>query len=974
MRCATGLLSIALLSACQAAVPFDDWKSGRDAGQPPVVVDDADAGARIVPPPEANPPQLAIIAPQAGETVDDAALIVEGTAADDTAIASVMVSVGGNSPQLASSKDGFKTWRFQGTAPSGAFDVVATARDLFGNVASATVTAQRPTGSGPDVSAPVVVISEPANNATPPQLQVLLKGTTADDVAVSAMQVRLNGELLSGQTVATDDFFATWVTAVTLTPGVVNQVELRACDAANNCGTSAVTLHGRAEVDRLAPAVTILSPTQGSALSTSQLVITGTAADNLGIREVKVRVTADGAAPGAYTQATRTLQPDNSVSWQVTLELPAGASAIEARAIDVSGLATSAQVNVTNAWAESWSAEQLIPLRINTVTSPPELRANLNRQGINEIMNETTQRETMLLALEPTPLLTNALEAIKNSCNSTSTGACNGTPHWQTDAEFPTYNCGCTALGASYGATEALRKQSPEFRLVRLLTMNPANIIVDGTSVESLKGLVDVLDNFGFPNFHVLVADMLYPSIGGQRAGQTLEGRTRTVLSVADVVGPLRNDLLASHPYLNPAQNPYVTSGKWVLPDGGAPFAAGQIPVSLYDAMHDFAPLSQHLGPAGPHPGVVDPAFTPHSNILQSDFGMLLVAHSNLRWFDGVTLGQGKDYIAINSTDGGVLDFDFEDPTRFEIYGIAPAGTADLRFRIQEDPTPATGGNNIGVLSCTGTACKNNLPGLNPRGVWLKDRWVLERIITTAALNAYNARTFDHCYWTCAVSHVAIVNPGAPAAGLVTGGWIEITTLFGGEPGEGLGDPPAPQYVWEFVDEVAQTAMHGCTESGCAFAEGTANPAFTLRNIPIGLTANGVRAAVRPSLQNQRENLSQALLGDYRQNNGDVDFYLKRGADGQRYLFFTHPSDPTRSSYSNAKPGFFGDEGLTNKVSHVNGGASGNTVHEKLLLPPPGGEVTVYAQSPAGQVYRLKLDVPDEAGADVELRVARKMQ
>ena len=50
-------------------------------------------------------------------------------------------------------------------------------------------------------------------------------------------------------------------------------------------------------------------------------------------------------------------------------------------------------------------------------------------------------------------------------------------------------------------------------------------------------------------------------------------------------------------------------------------------------------------------------------------------------------------------------------------------------------------------------------------------------------------------------------------------------------------------------------------------------------------------AAPAFKLQDQAGKISDKLLGDYKKNNGAVDFYYRRGSDGHPYLFFVTADD-----------------------------------------------------------------------------------
>ena len=177
-------------------------------------------------------------------------------------------------------------------------------------------------------------------------------------------------------------------------------------------------------------------------------------------------------------------------------------------------------------------------------------------------------------------------------------------------------------------------------------------------------------------------------------------------------------------------------------------------------------------------------------------------------------------------------------------------------------------------------------------------------------------------------------------------GWSAYWTLFN------LGSPPPDQYLWEMILEVGQVALHRF--SSRTLAEGTANVAFTVHNIGVGLSADQIRKAMRPQMQAQRHLLSKRLLGDYHKNNGAVDFYYRRGTDNKPYLFFVAPTDPrSTSTYAYRDPGFFSDAALTQKLSTKQPGTSGDSEHEKLSIQQ--GETTVYVGDDQEGVYRLRI-------------------
>lgn len=887
-----------------------------DAGLAPTLADDAGVPAAVT----SSPPMVAITSPADGASLTDPAFRVEGTSSDLTGVASVFISIGPNVPLAAKSIDGYRTWSFDAVAPPGVFDVSAIAYDVTGAASEpASITIARPTTAS-DELAPVVTVTSPDQGSTPAEITALVRGTAKDDLTVVRMEVRRDGELLDERPIGTDDFFANWSRLVTLLPGKTNTLEFKAYDNMGNSGVATLRLVGRAEADRYAPTISITSPVANEIVNTDKLKVTGQAFDNLAVREVKVRVRAgEGGAFGDYVKATTT---DAFAHWTISLPIDSGPVTIQARAIDVSGLAANAEITFQNAFKAEWGSELVIPLRVNE-GAPARLSAKLDRPGVNAVINAATQKQTRILTLDPTNLVTNALTTIKSACGT----------DWQRDTQYPNYDCNLTALGKTFRGPDGTWRSSPEFALVRLLTMTPANVLSDGTSIAGLRDLANLLGIGG--GFNQILAETLGIS------------RTTTVVGTPAVTAALVRRFLASHPYLA-ATN-------------------GSIPVTLYDAMNDMAPLGGALGPVpGVHPGVADPGFPPRSVVLTPAFQLLLVAVSNLRWFDGVMLGTGKEYISfIVDTTGptfdDVLEFDFNDPTRFDITGLAASPTLDLRLKLYENPAY--------VPTCTNGAgydCVNNTP-TSPVGtgyVWSTPVFQLENIIGYSGYQQYQTRdNYHRCYafiLPC-VATVGVGNGAQPA------GWMQMDTTLN------LGNPPRDQYLWELLGEVAQRNLHNFTVGGLTttLAEGTVNPAFTLSGIPIGITPAQIRAQMGPALQSQRAMLSKNLLGDYSKNNGNVDFYLRKGADGARYLHFVAASDPRpTAAYSYTKPGFFSDAGLTQKISSKAIPASGDSVHEKLALPP--GERTVYVQDSTGRPYRLRITVPAQATADVEVRVARR--
>lgn len=541
--------------------------------------------------------------------------------------------------------------------------------------------------------------------------------------------------------------------------------------------------------------------------------------------------------------------------------------------------------------------ETELTLRIDD-QSPPDLVLEMGREEVAELFGEVAE-EIELLQLDSTPLLTNTLDAIKFACGD----------DWQLNQKNPNHDCSQTPLGQTFG--NGNWQTSAEFSMVRILTMTPANSVVDGTSLDGVAGVSDFFSYFtgGF---------------SGMMAESLKIDETDEFLDTASVVASLKHNLIATHPEVHDD---------------------GKISLTLADALADMATLSERLGPVGEHPGILVPDFPTHGKVFGPDFQMKVVATSNLRVLDGVDLSNGKDYISViadvtGPTFNDEAEFDFNDPQKFSLSGLTPNPTLDLRFAIYEHPSF--------IPACTeavSPACVDNQPGF-PVGnnlVWTLDPWQLEYVVAYAGTLKYG--TLTSVVTKVFVDLVEVGKNGNPP------GWAEFNVPLGFL----FNEPPA-QFVWELINEVAQYDLHHLDNT--TFPEGTANVEFTLFDIPVGITGAEAADAVRPYLQAQASEIAGYLLGNYKQNSGPVDFYYRRADDGVPYLFWVAPGDLADGKpYGWDKPGFYADPGLTEKLSSTDVGV-GDSSHEKLRVEP--GESVVYARDDEGGSYRIRIVAPAE--------------
>jgi len=924
---AIALVTTALGSASLGCGPLELDGQGVDAGivklpfDASAVLSEFDLGDASPLSPRA--PNVRITKPTTGSAVETDRVRIEGTADDDRGVASVAVRIGPNQPLYAQTSDNFRTWYVESMAPIGEFQVEVIARDLDDQTSrTERISLTRPSAL-PDVAAPTLTISSPADGSSPLHPLVLVRGTAQDDRAVVSIEVRRNGELLSERQVETDDLYARWSRLVPLIAGEQNELVFTARDGSGHETTAKLTLQGRATTDRSAPTLDVSSPAEGARVSAATLDVRGSASDDVGVREVKLRVgrTPQGASAVVWTAYQDTVTSDGFATFGATLQVPSGAFVVELRAIDLNGLTTSITRNVTSDFLSDWGEEIILPLRLHAATAPTPLKFALTRQGIDEVFTEAIQRDIRLLELDTTTLITDAVNQIKQSCGT----------RWRENNPDPRHDCAATNYGKDRNPVIPWQR-TPEFSMVRLLTMTPANVVVTGTSLANLQSLADALGIGG--GFHDILADTM-----GIPA-------TQEIVSTASVVRALQEYWMQAHPEVLPG---------------------AKLPISLYDSMHELSPLAERFGPRGGHPGLLDPAFPPRSELLTPSFEMRLTATSNLHWMDGVdTVGADgralKDYIALVVDGTGpsfddVLEFDFNDPARFDVVGLTPQPRADMRMLLQE--------NTAFVRTCTAnnTTCKNNLPSAPAPGyVWANPRWQIETVVAAAAFYQYqNRRNYSRTYNLLIVPAATVTVGQAPDPA----GWSTFETLIN------LGDPPPPQYLWETISEVGQVALHNT--GSATLPEGGVNVAFSLQGINVGLSADGIRTAMRPRLQEQRQKLSDRLLGDYEKNNGPVDFFYRRGVDNLPYLFFVAASDPRPvATYGYKKPGFFAEPELTTKLSNTAAGTSGDSTHEKLLLPL-NQTTTVYMRDDTDQLIRLRFVVGADA-SEIEVSVAKRVR
>jgi hypothetical protein len=111
------------------------------------------------------------------------------------------------------------------------------------------------------------------------------------------------------------------------------------------------------------------------------------------------------------------------------------------------------------------------------IDDPATLTLDLDKHQALSLFG-TSSRQIRLLEVDSTTLLENVLVTIRDACGTL----------WKSDRAAPAYDCSKTALGRSWGPNW---RSSPEFALVRLLGMTPANTKAVGTSLADFATLID---------------------------------------------------------------------------------------------------------------------------------------------------------------------------------------------------------------------------------------------------------------------------------------------------------------------------------------------------------------------------------------------------------------------------------------------------------------------------------------------------
>src|SRR5205814_21795 len=118
--------------------------------------------------------------------------------------------------------------------------------------------------------------------------------------------------------------------------------------------------------------------------------------------------------------------------------------------------------------------------------------------------------------------------------------------------------------------------------------------------------------------------------------------------------------------------------------------------------------------------------------------------------------------------------------------------------------------------------------------------WTFERVVLLGAFTQYGNRSYQRDY-------VFGSNPAPLVSMQIQQGWLTVDTAAD------LGSPPPPLYLFDMLLEAAQVRLHDGPDPANPdqnrIPEGQATLQFTLRNIPIGVTAQTIHDAIKKNIE-----------------------------------------------------------------------------------------------------------------------------
>ncbi|WP_235880373.1 acetyltransferase [Polyangium aurulentum] len=472
---------------------------------------------------------------------------------------------------------------------------------------------------------------------------------------------------------------------------------------------------------------------------------------------------------------------------------------------------------------------------------------------------------------------------------------------------------------------EMYSQPMPAQNLARLLAMTPENADLSGTPLAGLLGVGKAVG---------LSPSMILADLGRSMPNELIAPPELAAIAVLE-------NIMATHPNTKLRPGPVTPDH----PEGLYPVTPGSIPVSLYDVATRFAGLAERFGPApldrnrpggGTHPGFIRAASGLEE--ARETFLMTVKVTANALPYKGIDASHAS-VASVNAVPGQIERiFDFSDPEWMKIEGLPPEMKIDeMTMSIVENDAYLPGGTS-----------RDPLPAGNSP-VWSAAPWDLERVLAETG-RRITAGIAPHCTVYSPAGNVPEPLRAVEVC-IDSTGWVEIRV----DPSVILDEPPLrPSYFWDMLLEVAQARMH---DGG--LAEGGADVAIQVRDVAVGTKTDVLLQRIRENFEKDPALLLGMVEVLTASTVGDADFYYVQPEGGREdWLFFVAPEDlrkneegePVRS-YGYARPGFFADPGLTQKVS-TRESVDGDTAHEKVRIGPG---TRLHIEDAEGQRYAIKV-------------------
>jgi hypothetical protein len=237
-------------------------------------------------------PTVTISSPTSGQSFKTTPAIT-GQATDNVAVTLLQATVDGGTAQTVTTDSSGNFTFTPAVTAEGNHTVVFTAKDAAGNTSTAaTVT------FAIDTTAPTLTITNPASGQSFTTNPAIF-GHVTDNVAPTQVHASIDGGAVQSLPIDAQGNFS--ITPLVPADGSANgahSVTFTASDAADNTSAPVVFTYTLNAPDITAPTVTITSPANGAAVSTSPAIV-GKATDNVGVTLFQASV--DGGAAQTVT-------------------------------------------------------------------------------------------------------------------------------------------------------------------------------------------------------------------------------------------------------------------------------------------------------------------------------------------------------------------------------------------------------------------------------------------------------------------------------------------------------------------------------------------------------------------------------------------------------------------------------------------------------------------------------------------------